>query len=215
METDVEAATARTATLNVCEVALPLTVTFVAGMTAGFELVSDTVAPPDGAAPDKATVALMLLPPTTDAGDSATEETVTGAAAWMEIVPPLELIPENNPAGDTAITLVGVRMTWAAIADANTGTAAVATTPLGMVLAFTPTAMQVMTPEPEAQTRLLPAALSEGPAVRVTGPKTLVGYVRLHCNPAGKAPEGAVRLKLSGTTPPGAPPAAESPRDAV
>ena len=53
------------------------TVTVDAGTAAVLELVSETAAPPLGAAPDNPTVTLMLLPPTTELPDTETEEILT------------------------------------------------------------------------------------------------------------------------------------------
>ena len=100
--------TATVARLNACEVVLAPTVTLALGTTAGFELVSATDAPLDGATPDKVTVTLMLLPPTTDVGDTETEVTA-GNGTPIEIVPPTEVMAVGLPIDNTAKTLVGVR----------------------------------------------------------------------------------------------------------
>ena len=61
------------------------------------------------------------------------------------------------------------------MADGNIRMVATATTPLEMVLLFMPIAIQLTAPEAAAHVRLLPAALSAGPAAKVTDPRTLVG----------------------------------------
>jgi hypothetical protein len=57
----------------------PAAMATVSGTTALAELLaSTTVRPPLGAGPDRATVPVALLPPTTDAGLSVTRETAVG-----------------------------------------------------------------------------------------------------------------------------------------
>jgi hypothetical protein len=92
------------------EVAPAATVTLAGATTAEFELLSEIVAPPAGAVPERPTVTLTLLPPVTELGDTATEVRLTGVESWMEIMPPVETIGVFVPLGSTARALVGVRV---------------------------------------------------------------------------------------------------------
>jgi len=60
-------------------------VTVEAGTTAAFEVAMVTVAPPLGAGPDSPTVTLTLWPPTTEVGETETEETVTVGVAGVTV----------------------------------------------------------------------------------------------------------------------------------
>jgi hypothetical protein len=61
------------------------------------------------------------------------------------------------------------------MADNKIWTLATATTPLAMVFVLLPTAIHVTVPEPEEHVSVLPAAVSAGPAAKVSGPRIFVG----------------------------------------
>ena len=88
------------------------------------------------------------------------------------------------------------------VADASIGTVATATTPFEIALPLLPLTRHVTVPEPDAQVRVLLAAVSADPAAKLMGPRTFVGYESVHCKPAGDAE--ALRLTFSETALPGA-----------
>ena len=97
--------------LNVWEVAFAGMVTVEAGTTAALELAMVTVAPPLGDGPDSPTVTLTLWPPTTEVGETDTEETVTVAGACMETTPPVAAMASKYPVDNAPMTCEGVSVT--------------------------------------------------------------------------------------------------------
>lgn len=57
-------------------------------------------------------------------------------------------------------------------------------------------------PIPEAQVKLLPAAVPAVPTVALIAVISEVAYVNIHCTPAGSLPEGEVNVRLSVAGPP-------------
>jgi len=87
MVTEVATVTVAVGRLKLCEVEPAATVTFAAGNAAA-EPVSAMAAPPLGAGPDRVTVTLTVLPPTTEVDDNETELSLSGirftVAFWEE-----------------------------------------------------------------------------------------------------------------------------------
>jgi hypothetical protein len=178
-------------------------------VAAAFELDKPTAAPPAGADPDNTTVQVLEMPPWTVEGLQLSEDKL-GPANGPDtvIVPPVPATVSPPPAAPTPKRLLkaidAVDATLVKVIDA--------TTPLKMIVEFTPVAKHVYDPEPPAQDSTFPAAEAEAPAMALTDATADGGYPMVHSKPAGSWPAGEAIERLSVTLAPDAATAEESVR---
>ena len=140
-------------------------------------------------------------------GDRVTADGVTvtvglGTAETL-ITPPAPETAMMLPDGVTPVTLVIGSGSDDAVIPARSVTVTTATTPLDITFEFSPVARQVTDPLAEAQFSVLPAAVAAAPAVVLTDVISLVGYVSVHCKPAGELPLPRASDRFNETVPPG------------
>jgi hypothetical protein len=169
------------------------------------ELLSDseTVSPPEGAAPLRVVVQVELPGVVTEVGEQARPVKVgTGGG-----VPTTEM-DEPDP-----VTVAVVPSPFApptpelpiATEEPLTVCASVAfttpTTPLGMELELLPEATHLTEPLAVAQVIVFPAELNAAPAVTLREAMPL-GYVSVHCSAAGAVPDGVFSERFNDVEPP-------------
>jgi hypothetical protein len=162
------------------------------------ELLSDmlTAVPPLGAAAESVTVQVEAAPDAKLVGVHWSAET----AGSEPTVPPLPETIRFEPFPMLPHTLF-IEIVPPALAGATVAVTT-ATTPVLMLLLFIPLATQVMEPVPELQLRVLPAAVSAGPAAALTALMP-AGYESVHSRPAGALLPPA-KERFRETEPPGA-----------
>ncbi|MBV8843353.1 MAG: hypothetical protein JO307_11135 [Bryobacterales bacterium] len=171
------AETAEVATGTVADVA-PAAIVTVEGRAVADPLDdSVTVAPAEGAGPDKLIRHALESPPATVPGAHAIEETITPEKTVS--VAPSELLPAD-PVILTVIDVPGY-----VSAKLNE-----AMMPFEMMLEFIPFRAQLYVPKSIAQDNVFPAAVAAGPGVPVTIVTSPAGKFRVHCKAEGSLPAG-------------------------
>ena len=181
--------------LKLAAVAPEATVADAGTASAALLLESATTTPPAGAAPVSVTVqALDAFGPRL-AGVQLNPDTRTAGAITV-IVPPVPVTAAELALGMAAIvpvTAIGiVEPPDAAVVPMLT----VATVPAVIAVAFMPLATHITDPEPELQVRVLPAAVSAGPALTAIDAMLPGVYPKVHCSAAGALP-GTVRVRFN------------------
>jgi hypothetical protein len=156
-------------------VAPAATVTDAGTVSAALFEESATAAPPTGAAAESVTVQLEDPPDTTVAGEHCRAEAVGRTGELTVIVPPAPVTAADVPSDSTPITLLSGRDKEEAVPLADSVTFTTAIAPAPMAFAFLPDARQITVPAFGLQDRVLPAAVSAGPAEVVTDVMSLVG----------------------------------------
>jgi hypothetical protein len=152
-----------------------------------------TAVPPVGAAIDRVTVQVVEVPEVRLFGAHWSPET----AGNTLIDPPVPVMFASVPLGSVPIMLLIGRESTMALLLGERVAVIVASTPLVMVVAFTPDATQINVPTPELQLSVFPAAVSTGPATALSAATFVAEYVNVHCTLAG-APEGAFKERVNG-----------------
>ena len=172
--TVVLAVTAAAVTVKLAEDAPAATVTDAGVVNDPLLSASVTLAPPDGAAPLRATTHVRELAPVRDAGQTS-DESCGPADPSTRLAPatvtglPLTDDP-NAPVRASVVVLL------APVPVADT----LATTPAGIAFAFNPATRHVYAPDFEEHDRLFSAAASAGPAVMFIDATAEVGYCIVH-----------------------------------
>jgi hypothetical protein len=171
--------------LKVAAVEAAATVTDVGTVRVELVLVSVTLAPPLGAAPDRVTVHVAEDPEVRLAGEHCKPETVGMLDKITLIVPPVPVMFASVPLGNDPITLLIGSESRVALLVAERLAVTTATTPLLMAVAFIPDATHAKVPALELQLSVSPTAVSAGPATALREATAVGGYVSVHCSVAG------------------------------
>jgi len=147
---------------------------------------SEIAIPPAGAAIFSVAMHVELCPPVRLPTVQVIEEWAAGTAT----VPPVVLNAGSaEPVAPTPTPFV--RLIGVVVALAASVTWILATTPADIALEFEPVARQVNKPGAEVHDSVFPAAAAAGPVVAPIAEIWLLGYARVHSNPAAAGPPTA------------------------